>query len=434
MSSNEADEAEHRRLFLLHHNDTQGHMGVHATCRRLKEAGTTWRRMSRDVAHWILTCAQCQKDRLGPINPVVVHSSIATFQIFEELGIDFVGPLPKDALGNTYILNCVCMTTKYVELFAVEAATGVIAAHCLLSIVSRYGCFRRIRSDRGTHFVNEIIAEFLRLFEMQHILTLANHPEANGVVERNGGEVGRHLRALVVAKDLRDIWSVMLSLVMRIINNTWKASIRNTPHRLMHWAPTDLNRGIFAPFADPEFIPPLKTKYVNDLHIAYERLLDETSLFVASEQKRLGAADADVERTVYEAGDYVLLSYVVRPPSKLNMRWAGPFEVISMEVNNVSIRDLTGGPNQEVDVSRLKPFLVEDGVDPKALAAADLGETEVAEVVAHRGSPRKRAEMEFKVRWTDGDVTWEPWEKVRKLAQLEEYLKTQPRLKNLLSR
>ena len=100
----------------------------------------------------------------------------------------------------------------------------------------------------------------------------------------------------------------------------------------------------------------------------------------------------------------------------------------------MSIRDLTGGPNQEVDVSRLKPFLVEDGVDPKALAAADLGETEVAEVVAHRGSPRKRAEMEFKVRWTDGDVTWEPWEKVRRLAQLEEYLKTQPRLKNLLSR
>ena len=434
VSDDEADEAQHRRLFLQHHNETVGHMGVHETCRRLRVAGLTWRRMSRDVARWILSCAQCQKDRLRPIQPVIVTSPIASFQVFEELGIDFVGPLPKDDLGNSYILNCVCMTTRYVELFAVEAATGVIAAHCLLAVVSRYGCFRRIRSDRGTHFVNEIITEFLRLFEMQHVLTLAERPEANGMVERNGGEVMRHLRALVAPKDLRSIWSVVLWLTMRIINGSWKAAIRNTPHRLMHWAPTDLNRGIFAPFSEPEFIPPLRTDYVNSLYNAYERLLDETALFVIAEQERLGSADENLERTVYEPGSYVLMSYKVRPPSKLNMRWAGPYEVVGMEANDVSLKDLTGGPDQTVDISRLKPFIVDDGVDPKAVAAADLGETEVSEILAHRGSPRKRAEMEFQVRWSDDDVTWEPWERVRRLSQLDDYLKTQPRLKGLLSR
>ena len=221
---------------------------------------------------------------------------------------------------------------------------------------------------------------------------------------------------------------------MRIINGTWKASIRNTPHRLMHWAPTDLNRGIFAPFSEPEFIPPLKTSYVNRLHEAYERLLDETALFVIAEQERLGATELHAERTVYKPGSYVLMSYPVRPPSKLNSRWAGPYEVVGMDANNVSLRDLTGGPDKEVDVSRLKPFAVDEGVDPKAVAAADLGETEVVEILAHRGSPRKRADMEFEVRWTDGDITWEPWEKVRRLSQLDDYLKTQPRLKGLLSR
>ena len=49
------------------------------------------------------------------------------------------------------------MTTHEYELFAVEAATAVIVAHRLLSMMSRYGCFRRVRSDRGTHFVNEVI-------------------------------------------------------------------------------------------------------------------------------------------------------------------------------------------------------------------------------------------------------------------------------------
>ena len=202
----------HREWFLRCHNDTEGHMGVQETCRRLQKAGTTWRRMSRDVSMWILSCGYCQKYRLGPEHQVIVTSTIAAYQIFEELGVAFIGPLPKDLLGNTYICYCVCMTTRYVELFAVEAATGVIAAHC--------GCFKRLRFDRGTHFVNEVITEFLRLFEIQHVLTLAERPQANGITERLGGEEVRHLKALTVPKDLKSVWSVVLCLSQRIINKT----------------------------------------------------------------------------------------------------------------------------------------------------------------------------------------------------------------------
>ena len=254
VETNAGSVEEQRQWFLQVHNDTEGHMGLHETLRRLKEAGYDWRRMSCDVAMWISHCAVCQKYRLGPTSQVIVTSKLASFQIFEELGVDFIGPLPKDTLGNSYICNCVCMTTHYVELFAVEAATAIIAAHCVLSVVARYGCFRRLRSDKGTHFVNEIIMEFLRLFEIQQVLTLAERPEANRLVERNGGEVMRHLRALIAPRDCRDIWSVMLPLSQRIINKTLKQVIQNAPHNLIHYAPTDLNRGILSPLADPEFV------------------------------------------------------------------------------------------------------------------------------------------------------------------------------------
>ena len=89
----------------------------------------------------------------------------------------------------------------------------------------------------------------------------------------------------------------------------------------------------------------------------------------------------------------------------LSFRWAGPYEVIRMEVNTLFLKDLTGGPEKEVDVTRVKPFMVDEGVDPVAVAAADLGETKVSEILAHRGSPRKRADMEFQVRWSDDEVT-----------------------------
>ena len=379
--------------------------------------------MSRDCARWIAECPECQKYRLAGKPVIAIPSPIASFQIFEELGVDFIGPLPKDALENSYILNVVCMTTHYCELFAVEGATAVIAAHCLLDVVSRYGCFRRLRSDRGTHFVNEIITEFCRLFEIQQVLTLPERPQANAVVERNGGEVTRHLRVLVAARDLRQLWSVMLPLARRIINHTWKSAIGNTPHRLIHWAPTDLDRGLFQPFQSHSVIPPLTEGYVRELQAAYERLLDETSVFVVREQDAQQQQYADIVPTEFKVGGYVLMSYLVRPPSKLSARWAGPFRIAKVDGNNVLLEDLTGGPEKTVDVSRLKHFLVAPGVDVQAVAAADLGEAQVQAVLGHRGNARNRKDLQFHIQWTDGDETWEPWERVRKLEAVDVYIR-----------
>jgi transposase InsO family protein len=424
-----------RHLFGAVHNDSMGHLGVHATLRALRDKGHVWVRMSREVAQWIAECPTCQKYRVSGKEVVTIPSPIASFQIFEELGIDFIGPLTRDVVGNSYIFNAVCSTTHYCELFAVEAPTAVIAVHCLLSVVARYGCFRQIRSDRGTHFVNEVIVEFLRLFEIQHVLTLAERPQANAIVERNGGEVMRHLRALVAQRDLRTLWSVMLPLAQRIINKTWKQSIGATPHQLLHWAPTDLDRGILTPYGEVENIPPLATDVVSKLQLAYERLLDETSLYVVSEQEKLRESRGVLEQTVLEVGELVLMSYLVRPPSKLSARWAGPFRIVARDANIATLQDLTGGPQKKVDLSRLKRFLLAPGVDPQAVAAADMGEVQVESVVDHRGSSRKRSSLEFKVQWTDGDVTWEPWESVRKLAAVDDYVRasSSPSLRGLLT-
>ena len=88
-----------------------------------------------------------------------------------------------------------------------------------------------------------------------------------------------------------------------------------------------------------------------------------------------------------------------------------------------------------MDLSRLKRFLLAPGVDPQAVAAADMGEVQVESVVDHRGSSRKRSSLEFMVQWTDGDVTWEPWESVRQLAAVDDYVRasSSPSLRGLLT-
>jgi hypothetical protein len=162
------------------------------------------------------------------------------------------------------------------------------------------------------------------------------------------------------------------------------------------------------------------------LQVAYERLLDETSMHILKEQEGLREELKGVVPTEFEVGSFVLMSYLVRPPSKLAARWAGPFRILSRKANSVELEDLTGGPSKTVDVSRLKPFLVAPGVDVKAIAAADLGEASVDAILAHKGNARKRSSLEFQVQWSDGDVTWEPWEKVKKLSAVDDYIKTYP--------
>jgi hypothetical protein len=276
--------------------------------------------------------------------------------------------------------------------------------------------------------------EFLKLFEIQSILTLAQRPQANALAERNGGEVMRHLRALLLDKVIRSIWSVLLPLVMRVINRAYKQSIGTTPHRLIHWAPTDLDRGIFAPFREHSEPLPLKSTYVRALEGAYENLLDTTSLHILAEQKEVSKQYEGAVPTEFKVGSFVLMSYLTRPPSKLHTRWEGPFEVMSRDRNNVIIRDLTSDARREVDANRLRVFYVGKNVDPKGVATADLGEASVEIVLEHRGSPTNRASMEFLVRWTDSDETWEPWEQVKKLAAIDQYIRAHPeaRLKSLL--
>ena len=123
----------------------------------------------------------------------------------------------------------------------------------------------------------------------------------------------------------------------------------------------------------------------------------------------------------------MLVEYLTRPPSKLHTRLAGPYQVVSRKGNAVTIQDLTCKNQKIMDVSRLSVFYHEGSLEEaKVLAAADLGESTVERILAHKGDPKKRSSMTFQVLWTEGDMTWESWEVVRKLAALEDYLQDHP--------
>jgi hypothetical protein len=114
-------------------------------------------------------------------------------------------------------------------------------------------------------------------------------------------------------------------------------------------------------------------------------------------------------------------------------RYAGPFEVLKQEKNDVECRHLALKNVKIFFVGDLKPFTgdLESG---KALAMVDADQFEVEKILAHRGNPYKRTNMEFLVQFRDDrDPTWVVFsDDLFKTVQYEEYCSGKPMLWRLL--
>jgi hypothetical protein len=80
-----------------------------------------------------------------------------------------------------------------------------------------------------------------------------------------------------------------------------------------------------------------------------------------------------------------------------------------------------------VHISQLKPFEYDPNTtDPREVANHDYDEFDVEEILNHEGSPKKKTEMQFLVRWLGygpDDDLWLPWSELRSNEALHTYLR-----------
>ena len=106
-----------------------------------------------------------------------------------------------------------------VELYHTIDATALSAAECLLKHFGRLGAPHPLRSDNGSHFIADVIREFLHLIGVSHCLVLAYSKEENAIVERYNEEINRHLRALTFENLSLTDYKKSLPFVQRILNS-----------------------------------------------------------------------------------------------------------------------------------------------------------------------------------------------------------------------
>jgi hypothetical protein len=95
--------------------------------------------LDRMIKEFLRQCPYCQiTNRLRV--PIKTHRfTCASYNPFEVLHLDRIGPLTKDTHGNEYILVIIDAFSRWVELFPTKSTTAAETASVMLNHIGRFG-------------------------------------------------------------------------------------------------------------------------------------------------------------------------------------------------------------------------------------------------------------------------------------------------------
>lgn len=387
-------------IFSQVHNSQTGHWGAAKTWKLMNKLAPGHGLSQAQVAELVAHCANCQKTRRSRKNnliPVVRH--LKPPRARTAIGIDTVYVTPAGENGVQYIIVVVNLFTKHTALYPTNAVTAINLAHAVWKHWCNFGHTDMIVSDKGSDLSSKLMEELVKLMGMRHVFSITDR-HINGT-ERVIGEVVRHLRAIVYDKRLPNVFDepTVLPSVQYILND-------HLSHETGEISPFELTFGT----QDAVYKDLLRDAKVEPTHALLRALNDnlkvirEASVRYVLELIRERSKGQVLSKfNSYQPGDWVLFDRGPKCHPKMSTRLRGPFEVVQQFKNDVQVRNIVTGAITEFSVSDLEPFF---GDRDTALDAArrDHDQHEVDCILSYRGNHDERTNLQFTVRFMDGDV------------------------------
>ena len=283
-----------------------------------------------------------------------------------------------------------------------------------------------IRSDRCSHFANDLIKQFLVSTGTPHNLTLAYSKQENSIVERVNKEINRYLRSFLY--DTNDVYQYKncLPFIQHILNSSIHSSTNASLASLLFGNQINLDSGILSPFPHLPEIETSASKVICEMYNIQDTLIAQSQTALRTmDEAHIAISPQDI--TVFPVDSYVLARYTTQPPTHLHTLWRGPFQVVSIHNSDYTLLDITTKKHKHLHISNLKQFVF----NPKHTDLADVARRDymdffIESIIHHQGNSRRKIQMRFLVKWTDFDDshnTWESWKNLRLTDALHTYLR-----------
>jgi len=261
-----------------------------------------------------------------------------------------------------------------------------------------------IISDQGPDLNSVLFNELCALMGMRHSFSIANR-HVNGV-ERELKEVMRHLRAMVYAQRVTDVFEdpTMVPSAQYIINSLISSETSLSPFEITFGTQSLIYEEL------------LKNHDLEPTHLLLKRLNENLATLRAASKdyqdqlvkKRAAKGPTEHTQNRYQPGDYVTFDAGPKPNPKLSTRLKGPYRVEHQTKNDVHCRHLITDAITQYSVTDLEPFF---GTKEQAFEAAlrDQEQFVVLEVLSYSGNCKRRTQMSFTLRFSDGDIVERAW-------------------------
>jgi site-specific DNA-cytosine methylase len=212
-------------------HERAGHFGVRRTA-ALVLLGHWWRTLHEDVAAFVRGCVVCDRARAGFDGQQAQLTPLPIEPMFYRWGVDLAGDFPVTARGYKYVFIAVEHFSKHVELVPLRDKTPAETAAAMTEVLCRFAAPAEVITDGGGEFEDQF-DQLLQACFVDHRLTSAHHPQANGMAERVVQVVKRGLRKLCESKVTQQ-WDLQLPWVALGYRCSKQSSTGFSPYELLY--------------------------------------------------------------------------------------------------------------------------------------------------------------------------------------------------------
>lgn len=319
------EEGEQKAVVLKYHEGKTCHRGIKETLVRLRR-NFYWKNMQETVSAIINSCEACRKMKYDrkPLKPVLQLSQTQDAP-FQELFIDLF-----TIEGITY-LTLIDSFSKLAQCMEISNKSTPEVVRALMRYFSFYGIPKKISSDAGTEFNNELLKEFLSLHNIELHIGTPNNPNSMGLIERFHSTITEIYRLAKYERKCTDAASVMTYSVMAY-NNTIHTVTGLTPFEVV-FGHTDAETPYNIDF-EKAYVQQLVKDHAKRTKFLYQRLAENMVAMKEKVREKRGGETA-IE---FKKGETIFVKGVNKRKSKDKPRYDKAQVVGDIDRNVVPIK------------------------------------------------------------------------------------------------
>jgi len=313
---------------LIEAHDQGGHWAKTGTMAKLR-GRCYWPDQSQDVERYIAGCLDCAHHgpatRSQPLNPVLV-----TYP-FQLIGIDFIGPLETTQAGHKFILNVVCYFMKFTVPFATKTSNVEDVIWCLDLMFSMYRTPQTIYCDRGQHFDNEELRQWLTRRGVSINYSPSGASKSTGMAEMSNRLVEDVLRKITT-----NDWDLQIPDSAKSINARHIGYLNMSPVSIAFGPAQEVSASTSTLLGLPgrsiqawhdQLADPLTHAHLVHTYLKHRAELHDMVRECTRRKREDEAAryNKGIRQVVHHIDDLAMLYQ--KDTKKLQPRWRGPFKI-----------------------------------------------------------------------------------------------------------